>query len=253
MRGAVITRATVAAAVVWVAGGVAHAWADPVVYYNLSYITGSAAIFQNGSEVVSDAYSSGQTLPTIGTWAISDWGSVNQLGASASAAGSFDISISPTLFRGSGRSSSSATTVDGLGTITSQAWNQTLFGVLFRVTEPTTYSYTARLVGDGHMSSSLWPLDPVSGLPSAAALFYESFEDGDKTLAYSGVLKPGSYAFGVLAVTQVNASPLPQSTTSTFESAAFALSPVNPIPEPATLLLIGAGLAAREVVRRRRC
>ena len=252
MRGAVITRATVAAAAVWVAGGIGHAWADPIVYGNLSDITGSAAIFQNGTAVVSDPYSSGQTLPTTGAWTINEWGAVNHLGASAEASGAFDVSVSPNLFSGSGGSSSSAATADATGAITAEAWNQTLFGVLFRVTEPTAYGYTARLAGNGFMSSWLWPVDPVSGLPSAAALFYESFADGDRTLAYSGLLMPGSYAFAVLAVTRTNASPLPQSQTSTFESASFALSPAAPIPEPATLLLIGAGLGAREVLRRGR-
>lgn len=249
MRSAVITRATVAAAVVWVAGGVAHAWADPIVYYNLSYITGSASIFQNGTVVLSEPYSSGQTLPTTGAWAINDGSAVNQLGASAAASGAFDISVSPNLFSGSGWSSSSA--ADALGGITAEAWNQTFFAVLFRLTEPMTYGYTARLAGDGHMASSLWPLDPVSGLPSAAALFYESFENGDRTLAFSGLLMPGSYAFSVAALTRANASPLPQSSTAAFESANFALSPAAPIPEPATLLLVGAGLAAREALRRR--
>ena len=249
-------RATVLAVVVSLACGVGRASADPVVYFNLSHITGEAIISQNGMRVLTDAYhGGGETLPRTGTWAINDAVAVSELGASAASAGAFDISISPHLFSGSGQSSSSAASADASGAIGAEAWSQTFFGVLFRLTEPLAYDYSARFVGDGQMEGVLWQVDPETGLPSAAALFYDSpggLGAIDRTLTHSGVLSPGSYAFHALAGTRAfwNAQE-----TAAFDSVTFALAPVAPVPEPATLLLVAGGLAAtaNTALRRRRC
>jgi hypothetical protein len=247
-------RTALLAVAVFAGGGVPCASAEPVVYFNLSYITGEAAISQSGTQIVGDTYSSGQTLPNTGTWSIADGVTVSQLGASAAASGSLDINISPNLFSGNGRSSSSAATNDPSGDIVGEAFSVALFGVLFRVTEPTAYDYAARFVGEGFSEGVLWPIDPVSGLPRAAALIYDSFgglDTFDRTLMHSGILAPGSYAFYALAGTRPTSSSLQQ--TSAFESVTFALAPAAPVPEPATMLLMGTGLVgASRVLRGRR-
>jgi hypothetical protein len=235
-------------------GGVPCASADPVVYFNLSYITGEATISRSGMPIAGDTFSSGQTLPNTGTWAIADGVAVSQLGASAASSGSLDISISPNLFSGTGRSLSSAATNDPSADIVGEAFSVALFGALFRVAEPTAYDYAARFVGAGFTEGVLWPIDPVSGLPRAAALIYDSFgglDTFDRTLMHSGILAPGSYAFYALAGTRPTSSSLQQ--TSAFESVTFALAPAAPVPEPATMLLMGTGLVgASRVLRGRR-
>jgi hypothetical protein len=128
-------------AVVVSAGGVPGASADPIVYFNLSNIFGVTSISRSGTEVVHDGYSSGQTLPNTGSWTIEDGVAVGQLGASAAASASLDITVSHTRFSGSGRSSSSIYTDDASGNIVAEAFSMTFFGVLFRVTEPTAYDY----------------------------------------------------------------------------------------------------------------
>jgi hypothetical protein len=236
---------TVLLVVVVSAGGVLCASAEPIVYFNLSYITGDASISQNGAPVVSNAYNSGQTLPNTGTWTINDGVAVSQLGASAASSGFLNISVTPNLFTGSGRSSSSAGSADTSGNIVGEASSVTLFGVLFQVTEPTVYDYAAHFVGTGFTEGVLWPIDPVSGLPRAAALIYDSFgglDSFDQTLTHSGILAPGSYAFHTLAGTRPTFSSPQQ--TSAFDSVTFALTAAAPVPEPAAMLLVGTGLIA---------
>lgn len=249
-----INRATVLAVAIWLSA-VGGAWADPVVYFNLSNISGEAIISQNGVRVFADSYGSGQSLPPTGTWAINDAVAISELGASSASSGAFDISISPNLFSGSGQSSSSAASADASAAIGAEAWSQTFFGVLFRVTEPTAYDYSARFVGDGQMEGVLWQVDPETGLPSAAALFYDSLGGLggiDRTLTHSGVLMPGSYAFHALAGTRAFST---SQETAAFDSVTFALATAAPVPEPATLLLVAGGLAvaANRARRRERC
>lgn len=149
----------------------------------------------------------------------------------------------PLHFAGEG----AASAIGGTDSLESTADALSRFGVEFTTTQPLAFDLAAlfALNGDGGWTHQVSFLDAVTGglvttIPSIPT-----------NIRVKGLLQPGSYIFAVIG--RANAVGLPGSPFSSSVSYTYSLDFSSPAatPEPATLVLIGSGLAAAMCRRRR--
>lgn len=240
------------------------AWADAIVYRNGSYIVGVAHVLENGiptpgsvghffdpTGAIGGPPPPPESLPpTSGTWTMSDSVTHSELGATATAAASVGGTLTPTQFTGSARTTNTAA-ADGVAPgISAQSWGLAGFSVAFELDEPHTFAYSARYFAEGESQFGVM----LAGLevdslerPQVFSDTFDPFTILDESRSHTGILGPGRYLLGVRSHPWYVTTPEFTRKLTGFDFT-FDLAPAAPVPEPATILLVTAGLAG--IVRR---
>jgi hypothetical protein len=238
--------------------------ADAIVYRNDASIIGVASVLENGLPAPGSVGhffdpagglgiptpSDDWPLPTTGTWSVSDSVTYSERGATATIAASVSGTLAPRQFTGSGLTTSTASADGAAAGIGAQTWGHAGFNIGFELTEPHTFAYTAHYFGEGDslFSNVGAGLQPELG----GRVFLDTFSFFtalDETRSHMGILGPGRYQFFAVSHPAYVTAPENSRKVGGFDFT-LDLSPVEPIPEPATVLLVAAGLAG--VVRRSR-
>jgi len=207
----------------------------------------------DGSSPLSDSF---DQLPPFGVpWAATDTRTVYGTGASATTSVSQTSTAGPLSFTAVGFGDSS-----GRGDGRFEAYGISQYKVGFELTTPYSYMWNATVnatvAGGGlkYGSAASYLYSSTSGIiiPSsyveASTGVPGSFIDTSST---NGLLTPGSYYIFAFGQSDVDATGL--ATASGAYSLDLILTPASTaVPEPATLALMGAGLATLLGVRRRR-
>lgn len=217
--------------------------ADPLV---LRYFASTSAGAQVGGSFEEDLDSSARDLTSQSSMIVGD--------SSAVAQATFINALAPdfqSLFL-SGLAVSSVTAPTG----SAVAYAQGAAALHFVLDQPYTYSFSGSFIGLGGFNVLEASLVDVSD-PSSSAIFNYR-ELSSTALSSTGTLLPGLYDFFLVgrATAGCGFGAVPECTSEearNFFNFEFQLSPQEPapVPEPATMILLGSGLVGVFAARRR--
>lgn len=223
------------------------ATAEPVVFGNTSYIFGYATVLQHGNPVLTGNYFDTAVTGLPPTWMLTDTRSVSALGATAATTSTVGGALTPTRLAGYGSVQGSASAPLG-SDIGGRSWGRSVFNVSFQLDRSYTFRYSGSYVAEsdgifGVLHGKLSPLDGKFGnyLPPIFEDDFRFFAGAiDERTGHFGILPPGFYNLTVVTDPIYVTAP-----EDTFKNSGFDASlDLAPVPEPASLLLVGAGLAA---------
>ena len=229
--------------------------ADLVVVSNRSSAQVTAAIFL-GTDQLALSTSSSPRGSTAGTFVWSDSVSSSALGATSTAAADIRTSISSSRISGAG---STTTTVSAEGSAGGTAATSSGAQLNLMLTSPHAFSYVATFVVESapgsypgltlHAVAGLTLIDDILGsrevFSDELARLGGPTSSGTHTIAHSGLLAPGLYVLsgGLASIFHHSTFESPNSRGGVAFDFVFDVTPASPVPEPATLTLLGAALA----------